>query len=162
MHNNTKCLVIHSIHSTSTTVHTSLPTNILPKSQTFTYKNVHNNIDNQWQLTTPKVTTTQAVRGDQQPPIDDDLHEDDPEFYPLGHIDYRYHVIKNPLYHTAGRGLMFELHYCPLKNNIFSNPPPTIGFMLNKTIKVRHITWLVRQIYPSVTKLWVFYFSICD
>lgn len=64
-------------------------------------------------MTTPTVTTA-ILRGDQQPPNDDDLNEDDPEFYPLGGIDYRYHVIKNPLYHTVGRGLLvffLYLHY---------------------------------------------------
>lgn len=57
-------------------------------------------------MTTPSTTT--ALRGDQQPPNDDDIihaHEDDPEFYPLGGIDRtRYHVIKTPPYQTFDKG----------------------------------------------------------
>lgn len=44
------------------------------------------------------------MRGDQHPPIDDDGRDDDPEFYPLGGVDYRYHVLKTPPYHTVDRG----------------------------------------------------------
>lgn len=58
-------------------------------------------------MTTPPTTT--ALRGDQQPPIDEYLNEDDPEFYPLGGIDRtRYHVIKSPTYQTFDKGLSFD------------------------------------------------------
>lgn len=54
----------------------------------------------QWKPTTPKAT---IMRGDQQPPNDDDGHDDDPEFYPLGGTDYRYHF-NTPTYQTVDRG----------------------------------------------------------
>lgn len=64
-----------------------------------------------WKMTTPSTTT--ALRGDQQPSNDDDIHEheDDPEFYPLIGIDRtRYHVIKTPPYQTFDKGLFISLN----------------------------------------------------
>lgn len=91
-----KNLAVHHrfiTHPPSTRLLTVTPSaNTIHKRQSFTYK--------QWKLTTP---LSIVMRGDQQPPNDDADHDDDPEFYPLGDVDYRYHVLRTSPAHTVGR-----------------------------------------------------------